>query len=263
MKRILAALAALLFLLPAFVQAAPHLRHAAAATSAVCRAGSVRLHSGLCCPRSGVTRRGGCVSGAIRPDIVPPPLAYCYGGAPRDALGRCPVPACMHGYSRDRFGQCQRIATCANGRTPTALGHCPPDIATPRLSLNRACPGGGFADADGNCPTLYLCSNGYAPVAGRCPRGSALSLTRPASITRASSVPHSPAIATPRVETPFLAHSQIARPLTPQLHAPTVARPEVVVPHFAPAPTIARPVAPPAPVFAPHFPGGLGAPHTP
>jgi len=256
MKRVLAALVALLFLLPAFAQAAPRVQQAA--KPAVCRAGSVQLRGGLCCPRSGVTRSGACVSGAMRPDIVPPPLAYCYGGASRDALGRCPTPACAHGYSLGRFGQCQRNVTCANGRTPSALGQCPPDIATPRVGSSRVCAGGGVAGADGNCPPLYLCSNGYAPVAGRCGRGAALTLTRPAPIARPVSL-SAPAQLAPRLRTP------IARPMAPQIRiAPIVARPEIAVPHISLAP-VARPMAPAAPIIPLHAPGApppaLAAPH--
>ena len=74
MKRVLLALAALGLWLPAFAEAAPYVRHAVAAKARVCRAGRVRLGGGLCCPRSGVTRYGGCVSGALWPGSVTPPL---------------------------------------------------------------------------------------------------------------------------------------------------------------------------------------------
>ena len=271
MRRVVLAIAALLFWLPAFAEAAPSVRHAVAAK--VCRAGSVRLGDGLCCPRSGVTRGGGCVSGAIRPGIVPPPLAYCPGGRTRDALGRCPAKACMMGYIRDRFGRCEREhASCANGRTPNALGQCPPVIATPQVGVNKTCLGGQPALAGGVCPPLFLCSNGYAPVAGRCSPGASLPLTRPhisapASLARPAIEPlASPRLAAPQIHTaPPLARPPFAAPRlqpSPALAQPHFARPmapQLAAPHLAPVPLI-HPMAPPA-LAAPHFAPSAPAPH--
>ena len=280
MRRVLLAMAALLFWLPAFAEAAPSVRHAVAAKARVCRAGSVRLGDGLCCPRSGVTRGGGCVSGAIRPDIVPPPLAYCPNGRPRDALGRCPAQACMLGYSRDRFGQCQREqASCADGRLRNAFGQCPPVIATPRVRVSKICPGGGVAGVDGLCPSLFLCSNGFAPVAGHCGRGARLSVNhaRPslAPLARPTLAPHIAPLASPRLAMPHfhtapaLARPHFAAPRlqpSPDLAQPHFARPmapQLAAPHLAP---LARPMAPPAlaaPPLAPLAPAPRLAPAAP
>ena len=254
MKRVLLALAALLFWLPAFAQAAPSVRHAVAANARVCRAGSVRLGSGLCCPRSGVTPGGGCVYGAIRPDIVPPPLAFCPSGTSRDAFGRCPTQACMHGYSRDRFGQCQRVVACADGRLRNALGQCPPVIATPRVGVSTICLGGQPPLTGGVCPPLFLCSNGYAPVAGRCARGATLSLTR-SPVHSLAPLSH-PAISTPVA--PLVA-PRLATPHFPASSA--LARPHLVAPRLLPSPALASPHLAPAPLFHSAEPPALAAPH--
>jgi hypothetical protein len=129
MKRIVSALAAILVFLPAWAEAAPRARHAAAARA--CRAGHVRLASGLCCPRSGVTRRGGCVAGAIRPDIVPPPAF-----APRDRTAPSPASPEAARPVTPQFALPAPVAPLpapAPALPPHVPGTPPPALAAPRL----------------------------------------------------------------------------------------------------------------------------------